>query len=259
MNIFGGYAHYYDLLYRSKDYTGEAQFVHHLLQQYAPNARSILDLGCGTGIHATLLAKAGYQVYGIDLSAEMLHQASDRLSHLPAEIASRLAFSQGDVRHVRINQQFDAVISLFHVISYQTTNEDIQAAFATVKAHLKPGGIFVFDCWYGPGVLSDRPGTRVKRLEDEKISVIRIANSLMYPNENVVDVKYQVLIKQKNTGITEEIQEIHRMRYLFKPELDLLFNQFGFKYVKCCEWMTNREPDFNTWSVYSLAIVEGQT
>ena len=250
MNVFGNYARYYDLLYRDKNYSGEAQFIHELLRNYAPRTKSIIELGCGTGAHAVLLAKAGYQVHGVDLSAEMLQRATERQCHLPTELASRLEFSPGDIRTIRLNQQFDAVISLFHVISYQTTNEDLQAAFATVKAHLKPGGVFIFDCWYGPAVLSDRPGVRVKRLEDEEISVIRIADALTYPNENLVDVHYQVFIKQKNTGTVEELQETHRMRYLFKPEIKLLLTQSGLEYVDSREWMTNREPGFDTWGIY---------
>ena len=250
MNTFGNYAHYYDLLYRDKDYAGEAQFIQKLLQNYAPTTQSILELGCGTGAHAALLAKEGYQVHGIDLSADMLRRANDRLSHLPRELGARLEFSQGDIRTIRLNKQFDAVISLFHVISYQITNEDLHAAFATAKAHLKPGGVFIFDCWYGPAVLSDRPVVRVKRLEDEEIRVIRIADSLMYPNENLVDVNYQVFIKQKSTGTVEELQETHKMRYLFKPEINLLFAQSGFEYVESREWMTNREPGFDTWGIY---------
>ncbi len=255
MNVFGNYARYYDLLYRDKDYAGEAQFVHNLLKNYAPSTKSILELGCGTGYHAMLLAKEGYQFHGVDLSAQMLQRATDRLSQLPKSLASRLEFSQGDIRTIRLNQQFDAVLSLFHVISYQTTNQDLLAAFATAKAHLKPGGVFIFDCWYGPAVLSDRPSVRLKRLEDELISVIRIADSLMYPNENLVDVNYQVFIKQKNTGVVEELQETHKMRYLFTPEIKLLFVESGFKYVESREWMTNREPGFDTWGVYFVAQV----
>ncbi len=91
---------------------------------------------------------------------------------------------------------------------------------------------------------------RVKRLEDEEISVVRIADSLMYPNENLVDVHYQVFIRQKNTGIVEELQETHKMRYLFKPEIKLLLVQSGLEYVESREWMTTREPGFDTWGVY---------
>lgn len=257
MNVFGNYARYYNLLYRDKDYTREAQFIHQLLQTHAPNVQSILELGCGTGNHALLLAKEGYEVHGVDLSEKMLQQASDRLSQLPQELASRLAFSQGDIRTIRIERQFDAIISLFHVISYQTTNEDLQAAFATACSHLKPGGVLIFDCWYGPAVLSDRPTVRIKRLEDEAISITRIAEPVIHPNENLVDVNYQVFIKDKNTGEVEELQETHTMRYLFKPEINLLFRDSQLQPLQSCEWMTNREPGFDTWGVYFIGCRQG--
>lgn len=249
MNIFGNYARYYDLLYRDKDYVGEAQFIHRLLQTYAPDAENILELGCGTGNHAVLLAKEGYQIHGVDFSHQMLQKASDRLSQLPTELASRLEFSHGDIRTVQLNKQFDAIISLFHVISYQPTNEDLRAAFATVKAHLKPGGVFIFDCWYGPAVLSDRPMVRIKRLEDDEISVTRIASPVLHPNDNLVDVNYQVFIFDKSRGAVEELQETHQMRYLFKPEVDLLVAP-QFEFVECREWISEQKPGFSTWSVY---------
>lgn len=135
-------------------------------------------------------------------------------------------------------------------MSYQTTNEDLQAAFTTAKAHLKPGGVFIFDCWYGPAVLTDRPNVRIKRLEDEKISVIRIAEPVIHPNENIVDVDYHVFITQKDNGAVEEIQETHKMRYLFKPEVDFLSLHSDFEPVASREWMTNRDPGFDSWGVY---------
>jgi SAM-dependent methyltransferase len=253
MKVFGNYARYYNLLYRDKEYAQEAQFIHQLLQTHAPNTHSILELGCGTGTHALLLAKEGYDVHGVDLSAEMLQQASDRLSKVPQELASKLTFSQADIRTIHVERQFDAIISLFHVICYQTTNEDLQATFATARRHLKPGGVFIFDCWYGPAVLSDRPTVRIKRLEDEEISVTRIAEPVMHPNQNLVDVNYQVFIKDKNTGAVEELQETHQMRYLFKPEIDLLLKESDFKLIESREWMSNREPSFDTWGVYFVS------
>ena len=250
MQVFANYARYYDLLYRDKDYVAEAQYVHELLQSHAPDTSSILELGCGSGIHATLLAQQGYQVHGVDLSAAMLEQAYGRLSKLTTEVASRLEFSQGDIRTIRLNKQFDAVISLFHVMSYHTSNEDLQSAFATVRSHLKPGGILIFDCWYGPAVLSDRPEVRVKRLEDEKISVTRIAEPVMHPNANLVDVNYQVFIKNRENGAVEELQETHKMRYIFKPEVESLLVRNQLELTAFGKWMSNSEPGFNSWNVY---------
>jgi SAM-dependent methyltransferase len=250
MSVFNSYARYYDLLYRDKDYYGESNFVHQLIQTHTSNAHDILELGCGTGIHAIELAKQGYKIQGVDFSDKMLEQANDRLCALPPDLASRLKFHHGDIRQIRLHQKFDVVISLFHVICYQTTNEDLLAAFATVREHLKSGGIFIFDVWYGPAVLSDRPTVRVKRLEDEHIQVTRVAQPVMYPNENWVDVNYQVFIKDKNSHAVDELWETHRMRYLFKPEIELLFQKFQMQIIAFREWMSTQEAGFNTWSTY---------
>lgn len=63
------------------------------------------------------------------------------------------------------------------------------------------------------GVLSDKPCVRVKELEDEENKLVRIAKPVMHDKENVVDVYYDILIINKNTGITKIIQEEHNMRY----------------------------------------------
>jgi hypothetical protein len=126
------------------------------------------------------------------------------------------------------------------------------AIFATVKKHLNPGGIFIFDVWYGPAVLSDRPSVRVKRLENESIQVTRIAEPLMYPNENLVDVNYDVFIADKTNGSVEKLQEKHTMRYLFKPELENYLSNFQLKIIDNKEWLTQKEPSFKTWGVYFI-------
>ncbi|MGB5962197.1 MAG: class I SAM-dependent methyltransferase [Coleofasciculaceae cyanobacterium] len=250
MNVFGNYARYYDLLYRDKDYAGEAKFIVNLLQTHAPTSQFILELGCGTGTLASLLVKERYNVCGVDLSASMLQQASDQLFQLPQELKERLNFLQGDLRTICLGQQFDAIISVFHVFSYQISNEDLAAAFATVKRHLKPGGVFIFDCWYGPAVLSDRPSIKIKRLEDQESKITRIAEPIAYPNLNLVDVNYQVLIENKNTSTIEELKETHRMRYLFQPEIEKLLTDENLQLICSGEWMTNREIGFDTWGVY---------
>jgi len=254
MNVFANYASHYDLLYRDKDYLGEVQFIHRLIKTYAPEALNILELGCGTAKHAVLLAEEGYQIDGVDFSKEMLLKAESRICQLPKNLASKLKLFHGDIRHVRLNQTFDVVLSLFHVISYQTTNEDLLATFATVKQHLQTGGIFIFDIWYGPAVLSELPKVRVKRLEDAEIYVTRIAEPKMYPNENLVDVNYQIFIQDKSSDAVEEIRETHRMRYLFKPELELLLNNTGFRIIDHMEWMSGKPLDINTWG--SVFIVD---
>jgi SAM-dependent methyltransferase len=253
MSVFANYARYYDLLYRDKDYAGEADFIDRLIRTHAPNARDLLELGCGTGHHAMLLAKVGYQIHGVDLSLEMLQQANERLLLLPPDLATKLHFSHGDLREIRLERDFDVVISLFHVISYQATTADLQAALTTAKQHLRSGGMLIFDVWYGAAVLSERPSVRVKRWEDAAICVTRIAEPIVHPNENLVDVNYHFFIRDKLEHRVDELHESHRMRYFFMPELELLLSQAGFQIIACREWMSDREIGCDTWGIYLVA------
>ncbi len=255
MAVFKAYSKYYDLLYKDKDYAAEADYIYKLIRRYAPDASKVLELGCGTGAHAEYLSRLGLVVHGVDMSEQMLEAATKKRASLPPELAQRLFFSHGDARTIRLGQTFDVVISLFHVMSYQVENDDIEAVFLTAKKHLKPGGVFIFDCWYGPGVLTDRPEVRVKYLEDKQTRIVRIAEPVMYPNRNLVDVNYTLIIKDKNMQKVEELQETHRMRYLFEPEIRLFCSQTDFKLIKSFAWMTDNESDFNTWSAcYVLRV-----
>jgi SAM-dependent methyltransferase len=244
--IFDRYSRYYDLLYRDKNYDAEAAFVDALIRKNVPKAESVLELGCGTGLHAAALAQRGYRVHGIDLSDEMLAQARKRKSE-------KLSFARGDVREFRAGRPFDCVISLFHVVSYQTRNADLKATFATARTHLREGGAFIFDCWYGPAVLTERPAVRVKRMEDEAIRVTRIAEPKMHPNECIVDVGYQIFVEERATRAVEQLAELHRMRYLFRPEIEALAEAAGLELVEGCEWLTGKPLGEGTWSACFVA------
>jgi SAM-dependent methyltransferase len=255
MSVFDHYARYYDLLYRDKDYAAEADFVADLIRTHAPRAHTLLELGCGTGRHAELLARQAFATHGVDLSEGMLADAERRRGNLSDELRERLAFSRGDVRGLRLGRQFDAVISLFHVMSYMTKPQDLERAFATARAHLAPGGIFLFDFWYGPAVLCDPPMVRVKRMFDDQLEVIRIAEPTLYPNENCVDVNYEVHIREKGTEMVNCLRERHRMRYLFLPEIRELLGRNGMEPLSFREWLTGKEPDCSTWNVTAVGRV----
>ena len=258
MSVFGNYSRYYNLLYKDKDYAGETEYVRTIIQRHSPDARAILDLGCGTGRHDFLLAEMGYEVTGVDISQEMLAVANAQRSALyaPESIIPHpplVSFHHGDIRTVRLNRTFDVVVSLFHVMSYQTENNDVAAAIATAKAHLKPGGVFIFDCWYGPAVLTDRPVVRVKRLEDAETQLTRIVEPVLYPDRNLVELNYHIIAREKESGTVEELKEKHLMRYLFMPEIELFAQQSGMSIIKASEWMTEKEPGFDTFGVCFVA------
>ena len=247
---FGAYSKYYDLLYQDKDYEKEVVYISDLLSRYGDGSRRILELGCGTGRHAELMVRNGFDVTGVELSESMLEQAKQRAALLrDSKSDNEFNVHPGDARTFSLDETFDAVISLFHVVSYQTTNKDVNQMFNTAAKHLETGGLFVFDVWYGPAVLTSRPAVRVKRMEDDEMKVLRIAEPEIDLNCNRVDVGYTILVTDKRTDETTRLTETHPMRYYFTPELELLAEAHGFRCVHSEEWMTGDAPSDQTWGV----------
>ena len=246
MKQFGNlYSQYYDLLYRDKDYAGEVEYIIKLIKENSNETKTLLDMGCGTGKHAELLCNNGYIVHGIDLSEDMLEIAKNRR----IDKDDRLFFSRSNIQELELNKKFDVVVSLFHVMSYQNSNDQLIKAFEVAKNHLKNNGIFIFDFWYGPAVLNDPPVKRVKKLVNEKIKITRFAEPTVYSDKNLVDVHYDVLIEDVNSKEIIEKKETHKMRYFFDAELDTICKQVGFLIKQKYEWMSEKNPDSNSWNV----------
>lgn len=233
------YSQYYNLFYSDKDYKAEVDYVHSLLRANCPGAKAILEYGSGTGGHGVLLQELGYDVFGIEKSEEMAKLA----------IARSLPCLVGDIRDFQLNRKFDACVSLFHVISYVNSNEDVLRVFRNTKNHLSSGGIFIFDVWFTPAVLFQQPEVRVKRIANEKIAVTRIATPEMDHIRNCVNVNYHIFTKDKASGGYSEFDEIHSMRHFGVPEIELLAMESGFSVLRSEEFLTSKAPSVSTWGV----------
>jgi SAM-dependent methyltransferase len=251
LSVFGIYSRYYDLLYADKDYAREVDFVCTFIRQHAPEAKLLLELGCGTGIHASLFAERGFRVTGIDLSTEMLAKTRDRNSSTATN--GLVDFQQGDIRDMKLERPFDVVVALFHVISYLPTNFDLDSAFARIREHLKPGGLLLFDHWYGPAVLIDPPVPRTKRFENDDITITRVATPTLFVNDNLVDVRYDVTVIEKSSGRSSEFTESHRMRYFFWPEIESLLSRHCMRPITFRKWLVDEAPDETSWNSLVVA------
>jgi len=142
--MFSKSAQFYDEIYASidKDYEAEAKKAHSFIQKHKQTkGKALLDVACGTGLHASLLSKY-YQVEGIDLDPEMLRVAKKK--H-PA-----LRFHQGDMTDFDLQQQFDVIVCLFSSIGYVKTKERLQRAIKNMGKHLLPGGVLLIEPWFTP-------------------------------------------------------------------------------------------------------------
>ena len=247
--IFQRYSVFYDLLYQDKDYAAEADYVARTIRGYAPRARTILELGSGTGHHGRLLAAKGFDVQGIERSPAMVSVARTTKDPRVREGFGSFTCEVGDICSTEINHTFDAVISLFHVMSYQTTNERLQRVFCVATDHLSPGGVFLFDVWHGPAVLSERPAVRVKEVADLEYRVKRTAEPELDTNASTVKVVYSMDCEDRRTGETFRFSEQHVMRYLFPTEIDFLAQACGLRRVNAEEFLTCCRASPSTWGV----------
>ncbi len=236
------YSQYYDLLYQDKDYDAETAYVVGLIESFSPASQSIVELGAGTGKHAIRLANKGFKVVGIERSADMVAIAQ-KLEN------PQLTFHVGDITNFKVDEQFDVATSLFHVISYLTTNKDLIQTFENVHAHLKPNGIFIFDVWHSSAIYHQVPEKRTKVLSNQDVKVIRNAHPVIYPEQNVVDVNYEINIQDLHTNEIQQINETHPMRHFSRPEIEILAYATGFELLHTEEFETKALPSTNSWGV----------
>jgi SAM-dependent methyltransferase len=251
--VFGSvYADAYDTLYQDKDYAAECDLIERVFREHGRGpVRSVLDLGCGTGNHAIPLARRGYEVVGVDRSEGMLARA--RVKAAEALAGQRVEFRQGDVRDVALGRPFDAAVMMFAVLGYQPANADVRAALRTVRGHLRPGGLFVFDVWYGPAVLRERPSQRIKVIPTADGQILRVASGKIDSLRHLCTVDYLVwhLTREKPVTSTEES---HTMRFFFPQELDLFLESESFEPVRLGDFPDyQRDPDDTTWNVLGVA------
>lgn len=107
---------------------------------------NVLDLACGAGRHAILLAELGFHVTGLDLAENLL-----AVARKDAENKSlKIDFSRGDMRYFHFPKPFQGIFNLFTSFGYFDDDRENFSVFKTVADHLEPGGVFVFDYLNGP-------------------------------------------------------------------------------------------------------------
>lgn len=245
------YSEIYDVIYQDKDYEKECDFIERIFSKFGVRVSSVLDLGCGSGGHAIPLSQKGYSVTGVDISAHMLNKAIEKTNKLKASCS----FIQGDIRKIQINETFDAVISMFAVISYQIEDQDFVSAFETAYKHLKKGGTFIFDFWFGPAVLSEKPSLKFKEVKLDKIRIIRITTPSIDIFSNTVDVNFKVFVIDENRKSFDFFEELHRVRYFFPREIVSSLKNVGFSEIHFFPFLDlSRKPNESDWNVSCVAL-----
>ena len=249
-DIFGSlYSDSYDLLYDEKDYDGECDLLERIFHEYAKGSiTSILDLGCGTGNYALRLAERGYEVCGVDVSEPMLEIARKKGQNAPTSIH----FFHSDIASIQFDRQFEAAIMMFAVLGYQHTNEQITRTLKNVRNHLKSEGLLIFDVWYGPAVLSQKPQEKCRVIHSGKDIVIRVTRPELDTFHQFCDVRFKLYHMREGQPVIET-DEVHRMKFFFAQELSLVLEFTGFEVIRIGQF-----PDFEldpTDSSWDMVVV----
>lgn len=249
--IFAGwYAEGYDGVYADKDYPGECAILERVMREHAKVPfRSMLDMGCGGGGHAFPMAARGHRVVGFDLSVDMVQCARMKRKGVSGEPA----FEVGDVRSWKCAEEFDLAAMLFGVFSHQEINQDALNALQTARNHLRPGGLLVFDFWYGPGVLLRRPPLLWKEVDGPNGHYLRMADSELDLRRQIATV-HITLWGLKDGDRLRRTEERHTMRFFFPMEVELLVSAAGLDLVRMGSWKNiDGPPDADTWNAVVVA------
>lgn len=255
-SAFGSaYAAAYDALYIGKDYDAECRFLTEAFSRHADGkVQRIVDLGCGTGGHALRLADLGHEVTGIDRSDAMVALAQAKLANAPdAKVRDRVRFQVGDIVEARGSGEYDAAIMMFAVMGYITGTDRLGQLLRNVRSQLRRGGLFVADFWYGPAVLTDRPGDRVRVIEQGEKLTVRATRTTLDTFTQVAKVQFELFNWSAGVQLERTI-EVHDMRYFFAQELSLLCGAAGLEIVRVCPFLAiDSKLDETTWNAAIVA------
>ena len=184
----------------------------------------VLELACGTGQLTVPVASAGLPIVGIDTSAPMLNTAKARAAAAKVSVEYLL----GDMRNFDLGRQFGLIFIARNSLLHLHSTEDILAAFAMVKRHLAPDGMFAFDI-FNPNVrmLARPAGQRfsVTQVETESFGTLSVEGTNDYDSDTQVNRGCWYVSAQ---GKPDAWIPPLALRSIFPQELPLLLAAGGF-------------------------------
>jgi SAM-dependent methyltransferase len=237
LSAFGRYAAWYDAFNSGKDYGAEVAYVLDRVKQLRGMPRNWLDIGCGTGHHLAHLKSKGIVVEGVDQSPTMIERA--RLAH------TDIPFQVGTAQTLSLPVERDVISMLFHVMSYQISDDMVVGAMQRVREHLADDGIFVFDFFHTDGVLADPPTTRVREATVDGRSLFRLSRPTEDRAKRVIEIKYEFRWDALDGPLAHD--ELHVMRHFTVNELDGFLQSSRMRAVHSEGWMAHRSLSASDW------------
>jgi len=166
-------AKFYDAMHQRRDYDKESSFVIKRIKEINPKARSIIDVGCGTGTHLQKFSSHFETLAGVDLNKEILGVAKLKF---PSAI-----YQCAPMKDFRFDQKFDSIVSLYSVFNYNLTLDEAEATLKNMHAHLNNDGVLVLALYVAKN-LERKISIHVGK--DESLESAKIMIMSMIQNQN---------------------------------------------------------------------------
>ena len=250
MDSYTGFANMYDLFMDNIPYQQWSEYLISLLKSYGINEGLILDMGCGTGNITEPLAKAGYDMIGIDNSEDMLGIAMDNRYDSGLDI---LYLCQ-DMREFELYGTVAAAVSICDSMNYILEYDELVQVFKLVNNYLDPNGLFIFDL---------NTIHKYENIGDTTIAENREEGSFIWENTYFSDKhlnQYELTIftKDEDNRYTK-YEETHLQRGYTLDQIKSALTEAGMTYVTSYSAFTTNDVSENDERIYVIARESGKT
>lgn len=222
--MYTAFAGVYDRLMADVNYAEWAAFYQSLLQLYGVQGGKVCECACGTGSLTIALAKLGYQMTGVDISPDMLFEASQKARRAGAMIP----FVKQDMRALRLHRQMDAVLCTCDGVNYLHGAPDLSAFFGAAWLALRHGGALIFDV-STPFKLEHILGDSL--IGDETAETAYLWKNTYHRSESCVDMALSIFVRQRDETY-QRISEQQRQYAYTLSQLEAVLTQAGFADIR---------------------------
>lgn len=206
----------------------------------------VVDLGCGTGTLTELLSQKGYDMIGVDMSAEMLNVALAKKE----KSGSPILYLCQDMRELDLYSTVGTVISVCDSVNYLLEDEEVLETFGLVNNYLYPGGIFLFDfntVYKYEQIIGDTTIAENR----EKCSFIW--ENYYHEDGHINEYDLTVFAREEKSGLFRRFTETHFQRGYTVEEMKGFLEQAGLELIRFLDADTHKEPTACSERIYGIA------
>ncbi len=250
LEAYTSFASVYDTFMDNIPYEEWAEYLTDLLKEYLVSDGLVLDLGCGTGNMTEQLAKAGYDMIGIDNAEEMLEIAMEK----KAQSGHDILYLLQDMREFELYGTVKAIVSICDSMNYITEEEDLVKVFRLANNYLDPKGVFIFD-FNTVYKYSEILGNQTIAEDRDKCSFIW--DNYYYEDEQINEYELSLFIREES-GLYRKYQETHYQRAYDLETMKSLIKESGLEYITAYDAFTKNAPTDESERIYVIARENGK-